>query len=381
MSTFNAGSFSGLSGHVVRFTTLALLLATGVLHGQETCIEDLPPDPTVPPASCDGITWCDCLSTSMPFLDGGLPAVIDQHHVYVAHEGTAGSVSIDVDRGTVDTSALAVDSKIGEFFVVQEIGEAEPFLLSYDFVITEVDEEREIYIFESQLQETNDTSVAVLTYDPFDEAHSNGRLHLGELEVFGDDSGFIFRIHVPLDAPEGEPSISLGDLTDPNFTTQPHLVLFGDVEFDGADPVIEPLGNFTLPAGGGTLVIESEITNLTNPLDVKGFEEEFEITPGLVEDLFLRGDVDGNGRLEVTDPINTLSFQFLGTYTPPCLDACDFDDNGKVEITDAIGSLSHQFLGTAPPPPPGKEICGVDPTDDAPDEGGDLGCENPPTCE
>ncbi len=99
------------------------------------------------------------------------------------------------------------------------------------------------------------------------------------------------------------------------------------------------------------------------------------IQPG---DEFRRGDTDGNGALEITDPINNLSFQFLGTFTPPCLDAADFDDNGKVEITDPIANLSHQFLGTAPPAPPGKDTCGVDPTEDDESVGGDLGCLNPP---
>ncbi len=94
---------------------------------------------------------------------------------------------------------------------------------------------------------------------------------------------------------------------------------------------------------------------------------------------FRRGDADGNGALEITDPINNLSFQFLGTFTPPCMDAADFDDNGKVEITDPIANLSHQFLGTAPPAPPGKDTCGPDPTADDDSVGGDLGCLNPPT--
>ncbi len=100
------------------------------------------------------------------------------------------------------------------------------------------------------------------------------------------------------------------------------------------------------------------------------------IEPG---DNFRRGDTDGNGALEITDPINNLSFQFLGTFTPPCMDAADFDDNGKVEITDPIANLSHQFLGTAAPAPPGKDTCGVDPTPDDPNlPDAELGCENPP---
>ncbi len=95
---------------------------------------------------------------------------------------------------------------------------------------------------------------------------------------------------------------------------------------------------------------------------------------GPVGPVFKRGDVDGNGKLEITDPINNLAHQFLGTFTPPCMDAADFDDNGKVEITDPIANLSHQFLGTAAPQPPGKDTCGLDPTPDNNDSG-ELGCE------
>ncbi len=84
---------------------------------------------------------------------------------------------------------------------------------------------------------------------------------------------------------------------------------------------------------------------------------------------FLRGDVDGNGFLEITDAINDLSYQFLGVFTVLCFDVYDFDDNGMVEITDAIASLSHQFLPGPAPGPPGKDSCGPDPSDD------DLSCE------
>ena len=78
--------------------------------------------------------------------------------------------------------------------------------------------------------------------------------------------------------------------------------------------------------------------------------------------LFRRGDVDGNGALEVTDPINNLAFQFLGDYVPICRDALDFDDNGAIEVTDPIANLARQFLGGDPPAPPGADTCGADPT-------------------
>jgi len=90
---------------------------------------------------------------------------------------------------------------------------------------------------------------------------------------------------------------------------------------------------------------------------------------------FRRGDVDASGVIDITDAVDSLAYQFLGTFEPTCLDALDDDDNGSIEITDPIYSLSYQFGGGPPQPAPGPNTCGADPTADsgAPD-GKDLGC-------
>ncbi len=61
---------------------------------------------------------------------------------------------------------------------------------------------------------------------------------------------------------------------------------------------------------------------------------------------FVRGDADANGSIELTDPVHTLSYLFIGGLESPCLSAADTDDNGSLEITDAIGLLGWLFLGT-----------------------------------
>ena len=96
--------------------------------------------------------------------------------------------------------------------------------------------------------------------------------------------------------------------------------------------------------------------------------ETYLSTEGTPKRLFRRGDVDGSGALELADPIGNLTFQFLGTPPPVCLDTLDWDDNGLIELTDPIGNLGHQFLGQPDSPPPGSVRCGVDPTVDG------LGC-------
>jgi len=102
----------------------------------------------------------------------------------------------------------------------------------------------------------------------------------------------------------------------------------------------------------------------------------------IIQEIFRRGDVDGNGNIELTDPINNLTYQFLGLYSPECLDACDWDDNGLVDISDPIANLTHQFLGGPPSPLPGVDSCGPDPTEDDATVGGDLGCLTTPlSCE
>ena len=82
---------------------------------------------------------------------------------------------------------------------------------------------------------------------------------------------------------------------------------------------------------------------------------------------FIRGDSDGDGRLNITDGVFTLSHLFLGGVDPLCEDATDADDRGTVELTDAVYLLNHLFLGGSEPPPP-YPTPGEDPTADQ------LGC-------
>ena len=90
---------------------------------------------------------------------------------------------------------------------------------------------------------------------------------------------------------------------------------------------------------------------------------------------FVRGDVNADGSIDITDPIVFLGFQFLGGAEPSCLDAADDNDDGGLDITDGIHILNFLFLAGPPPAPPtsGKTTydashCGTDPSSDP------LGC-------
>ncbi len=100
-------------------------------------------------------------------------------------------------------------------------------------------------------------------------------------------------------------------------------------------------------------------------------------------EIFRRGDVDGNGKLDITDAIIYLNYAFVGSEEAPvCLDAADVDDNGTLDVTDAINRLNYQFVGTGDPPAaPGHETCGPDP-DQGEDNDAFLPCVYPPAnCE
>ena len=79
---------------------------------------------------------------------------------------------------------------------------------------------------------------------------------------------------------------------------------------------------------------------------------------------FLRGDTTGDGKVDISDPIATLSYLFLGKVIETCLDALDADDSGQLNISDPIFCLNFLFSGGSPPLPPFPDV-GVDPTSDS----------------
>jgi hypothetical protein len=103
------------------------------------------------------------------------------------------------------------------------------------------------------------------------------------------------------------------------------------------------------------------------------------LAPGLVdaqcEQQFRRGDSNADAKVDLSDPIFTLGFLFLGTAKPACIDAADADDTGVLDLSDAVNIILFLFAGGDPLAPPGTENCGIDPTAD------DLSCESGAPCE
>ena len=110
------------------------------------------------------------------------------------------------------------------------------------------------------------------------------------------------------------------------------------------------------------------VTTPTKPV-----ENTSQTIPLKLPAVFLRGDADGNGRVDMTDSLYTLSSLFLGNKELRCQDAADANDSGEVELTDAVLVLRYLFTGetTLPAPFPG---CGLDVSADR------LECEGVEDC-
>jgi hypothetical protein len=80
---------------------------------------------------------------------------------------------------------------------------------------------------------------------------------------------------------------------------------------------------------------------------------------------FLRGNMNLDEKVDISDAISTFGYLFLGAAQPSCLDAVDANDDGQVDISDPTYTLNWLFLGKSAPPDPGPLACGFDGTGDS----------------
>lgn len=102
--------------------------------------------------------------------------------------------------------------------------------------------------------------------------------------------------------------------------------------------------------------------------------------PDMMGSMFIRGDTNSDGTINIADGIYLLGILFPQIGTPPdtfaCEDAADTNNDGTINIADVISLLSSLFGSpTFPLPPPNLSTgCGID-------SGASLGCAaNTPPC-
>jgi hypothetical protein len=124
------------------------------------------------------------------------------------------------------------------------------------------------------------------------------------------------------------------------------------------------------------LVNDDSLSPVFNLIAVEGFGVVLACLEGSTVEvaggnprLFVRGDVDSSGLIDLSDAVRILGHLFLGGNPPDCLDAADFHDRGEIDISSAIAVLSFLFLGGPPPAVPFPNA-GLDPSEDG------LGCSS-----
>jgi len=83
--------------------------------------------------------------------------------------------------------------------------------------------------------------------------------------------------------------------------------------------------------------------------------------------VFLRGDANGDGKLDISDAVKILRFLFSGD-TSDCAEALDANDDGRLDIADAVFLLGYLFSEGPRPPAPFPDAGSVPPVQS-------LGCE------
>ena len=86
-------------------------------------------------------------------------------------------------------------------------------------------------------------------------------------------------------------------------------------------------------------------------------------------DVFLRGDANNDGAVDISDANFINDYLFNGGSAPSCMDAADANDDGQVDISDSAYLLEFLYQSGNPPPSP-FPVCGEDPTSD------NLGCNS-----
>ena len=87
---------------------------------------------------------------------------------------------------------------------------------------------------------------------------------------------------------------------------------------------------------------------------------------------FQRGDHNGDGSLDISDPLGVLGYVFSNGPVN-CQDASDANDDGGIDVSDAVRLLLHLFGGSGPLPAP-HGVCGSDATADGLDCTIEQGC-------
>jgi hypothetical protein len=181
-------------------------------------------------------------------------------------------------------------------------------------------------------------------------------------------NGKVRFVHTSPDAPAVDIALAGGD------------VLIGNVAFrEFSDYLPVPPGVYDLEvrlAGTDTVALDLPGIPVAAGVNVTAFAVGLAGDGSLdallevdANEVFIRGDSNRDGSLDIADPIVTLLYLFIDPQLPICLDAADVDDNAHIQVNDSIYTLAYLFASGPPPSSPFPDA-GTDPTMDT------VGCSS-----
>jgi len=139
-------------------------------------------------------------------------------------------------------------------------------------------------------------------------------------------------------------------------TAAPGVHVYGPA--DGYSANASPITNNSFVSAG--VSIAPELVTGTITVDAAPATED---PPPVEEATFIRGDVNRDGSVNLTDG-SQLQLWLIGSgNSPTCLDAADVNDDGIVNLSDPISLFDFLYQGSNPPPAP-FPAAGLDPTAD-----------------
>lgn len=139
-------------------------------------------------------------------------------------------------------------------------------------------------------------------------------------------------------------------------TAAPGAHLYGPA--DGYSANASPITNNSFVSAG--VSIAPELVTGTVTVDAAPATDD---PPPVEQATFIRGDVNRDGSVNLTDG-SQLQLWLIGNgNSPTCLDAADVNDDGIVNLSDPISLFDFLYQGSNPPPAPFPAV-GPDPTAD-----------------
>ena len=87
-------------------------------------------------------------------------------------------------------------------------------------------------------------------------------------------------------------------------------------------------------------------------------------SPIIPEVSIMRGDISGDGVIDLTDQIILLDFLYVTGKPISCMKAADVNDDGEVDLTDCVIALRFLYVGDTNTPCTSFGVCCPDETPD-----------------